>query len=351
MRLFTILLYTFFSVSHSALCANEYDMKSVKSRRSLESIYAEFTLEISSPSSGNKRIECKQWQSGSKHRRDFHCLEGCPHLTEQQYSCVNCEKEGWQIFGTRTKNRAAKHIPIPKDGENPGPSRPFPNLLTFGFKASQYSMNHHGPFDSIVGSSDQLESTSSYEVISGTNLMKRSYRKTNDVRMTYWLDPDRNFAPVRILLNSENLQIETESSDFQSSKDGHFFPRKIISSQSTSGKVDWTETITLTKLILNEPINTNVFTLAGIGLPNGTYVSQPDYTNQKGNRMPGSGVLDDGKIVQPKREHIVPLAKPTSPIESPRSSWLYSVVAILCSLFAVFVLYLRRRVSRQRVSS
>lgn len=137
----------------------------------------------------------------------------------------------------------------------------------------------------------------------------------------------------------------------QDARTGVWFPKKFIGEAFRDGAIKDRNTVTVHLREFNQPIDPSVFTLAGIGVPDGVEVFDPSKLYPKGPpprlQYRGGQIVPYQKVTpaDPPPPEVVTQPRPVDPSVVPgRFRWWYAVAAVLFGLAAT--LLLRRAVRR-----
>jgi hypothetical protein len=116
---------------------------------------------------------------------------------------------------------------------------------------------------------------------------------------------------------------------------GVWFPRRVVFRQSQGPTPILEEMVDVTEARINEPIAPETFTLSGLHLREGTYISLPDRKE--------SGFLRGGKIVPRKSATgVVDTTPPVAVGEPTKTNYWLAAVSVICAVGAVGLIVGRR---------
>jgi hypothetical protein len=192
-----------------------------------------------------------------------------------------------------------------------------------------------------MGATNRGDPTISFERLNGVDCWVLRWKLKNyDSTVTVWIAPSKGNSVVRMkAIDAPKVVTVVESDVVLVGKSGLWFPRLVVREQYTNDTLSVRETVEIQEVRLNEPIDPATFTLAGLNLPEGTYVQMPDPKQ--------NGYLRNGKIDTSRPttyfEDTTP-SEPT-PVNPPTKRVNYWLIAI-CTVFvlaAIAVVVVRRR--------
>lgn len=263
--------------------------------------------------------------------------------------CLNCESPGHLISAVRGpveatfKKMATTDVYLKVT---------LVDLRFLGIYAVHYP-NHGTTNENIAGElKKRLMSPDSHKYTvtkSGQLYTVESFFRFTGARQQIVIDASKNYLVTSIVrdLNAEGKHIECAfiMSGINEVAPGIWYASVINHVQKENGKQTLCEQYTISDLVINKPIPPNIFTLAGIGLADGTSISTPDEHGQdmkiKGGKIVNASVFrrDNSpgvSVAQPSPE---PVAVPASTV-STSSRWPYALGAGVFAIVTVF--FLRR---------
>ena len=201
------------------------------------------------------------------------------------------------------------------------------------------------------------ESCTGYKVRkmdSGLIALQSTYR-TVDATRVMEIDPEKNFFITSIRIRSDRNMMHyatdlTVSKVEEIVKDRIWYPLEIKLIMTINNKAVLTEVITVSDLQINNSINANIFTLAGMNLANGTVIKVPDTDGPShriidgkiisGNEYRNQVEVEVKKNPQPPSSETPVIIPVPIPNATPSPRWPYALGAGIFAIVTVF--FLRR---------
>jgi hypothetical protein len=212
-----------------------------------------------------------------------------------------------------------------------------PRLLGLVIVSSPNLAQSH--FEEYVGAADRSPPSIKKTNWNGKDCLRIDYSflgGNSKVRM--WVAPDRGPSIVRMEIESRGRGkhlVDTVECEFAAPhRSGYWYPTSCVYERKIDGKTTERELVTVEILSLNEALPTEVFKIAGMGIPKGTPVT--GLPNARGSRS------WDG-------ETAVPLPKTQPEPEAAAPDWkrrLLLGTSVACAGFAGFFIWralLRKR--------
>lgn len=338
----------FISVMLSALPAEvarpsvaEAEKAALGARSSIRTMYVRFKFDKASPARPDRDQQGVRtiWLDGKKVRSEVVYSKG-PSIQQRYVDCVHCEKEGYGISWLASPGHLAALHPIGTPGKSDFDQVIDPRVLGYVGKRSSLLRPAQTRLDEVVGSTDRSEPALAVEQVNGVECWAIKWITKSGIAVSVWIAPSRGNNVVRLKLEdpSGSYACSVESEVVSVGKSGLWYPRKVRYEDYEDGKLAAHETVEVEEVRLNEPIAPSVFTLAGLSIPDNTYVQQPDAKQ--------SGYLKNGKIDTSRAttDYLDTTPAPPTPL-TPDKGFNYWLIAacVGCVLAAVAVVVIRRR--------
>ena len=156
-------------------------------------------------------------------------------------------------------------------------TKKLPNVLLVGFAPDSFSNYVYYNLESFIGNKGRTEVTLEIDPANPDVKVVR-YLSDNGARVSYKVDMLKGNTPIFLSVdtNSEGKRYlsEVESTLAQDSSSGIWFPSDVHFRQVSADLLDARQDLTVKVHSINRPIDPSVFTLATMGVPEGTTVTQ-----------------------------------------------------------------------------
>ncbi len=145
-----------------------------------------------------------------------------------------------------------------------------PRLLGVSFMNTRtLTVNCDWETHSAIGMPDRHDQHSEEVVVDGRTLLLVTFEMSTGTSVSFWLDPEIGGQPIRMHATDSASDIECSiTTDYQIAPDGAtWFPARVVAEQLIDGVKDWSEEVNVTLVSVNEPIAPDLFTLAGMNIP------------------------------------------------------------------------------------
>ena len=305
----------------------------------------------------NRVMQSRMWVNGDQFRHDWveetNAGQGLAGL--RRIACRNCEKPGWGIDAYDAERMSVILAPLDHRNLNGGVPLAVRDPRLFGYLTQSYSVTSLERLDKLVASGGRTGFRTSTDQVDGVECIRVDSERPNDQHFSIWIAPSLRHTVMRVRHegwpNSDDAVAFTVSSEGVKpvGNSGLYYPTRIVWEQlGKKGKVIDRHELDVKSVSINEPLPPGTFTVGGLGLPDGTHVSQPGIT--------GSGYLEGGVLVSATRSKFAPASGSDEPPVAvtpegvPVSSvgWVWAVAAGVLTLFAVAVAVYRVRTSRDQ---
>ncbi len=314
-------------LSGQELPASEVVAKSIEARKRIKTFHAEIAYTYTSKERNEEKRQ-EIWLDGTKIRFDRydHSMGGLRKFVD----CNNCLGAGMVFVGDDMPN-VAKHLGRATWSSVKDSVAFDPRLL--GLSYSPYSTLRHGSFEKATR---LILSTPLPQIVRDSKRTTVQVIGSNEFATgiaTFDIEKQYSILRIETLLKGNPKQPVTllECSEFLSfgpKADPIFFPTKITYTDfKEDGTIQSTDSVTLSNLEINQPIDPEVFTIKGMKLGDNFYVQNEDRSK--------SGVFRGGRIVPNSEEKArrspdeTPVVPPQA-VHSPRAfDWIYIVALAL----------------------
>jgi len=149
---------------------------------------------------------------------------------------------------------------------------------------------------------------------------------------------------VKVIAESKNkghaYASSTECEYAQEAKSKVWFPSRVVHQRTVDGRVEFDETVNVTVLSLNDPLDADVFKIKGMEIPPGTAVLDFLKSDGKGATK---GIWDGKEVVPAGKKRVASLLEAVPEISRPARQWWLYGYAVLFALMGAAVLYRFRR--------
>ncbi|VTR92474.1 Uncharacterized protein OS=Singulisphaera acidiphila (strain ATCC BAA-1392 / DSM 18658 / VKM B-2454 / MOB10) GN=Sinac_4887 PE=4 SV=1 [Gemmata massiliana] len=293
-----------------------------------------------SPDSPELQIsERTLWLDGEHSRGDIVRNSG-PYASIRFSDCLNCGKAGWAISANQIPNNATNIVPIEKGKEAEFRNVFDPRIL--GYCPMIVDTLCDRRVDTIVGSADRDEPIVTQSQSDGADSLLIRWTSHRKVQISVWISPAKGWNVTRI----ETLSPETPQSTARwkailqsqlAKVDGTniWYPRQVVFQQFNGSVPTIEETVDVKEVQINQPIPSEIFTLAGLKLKDNTYIVSPhsDETGvlRKGVVVPIPGLVNSEDLV----DHV-------DSERNPQRRLYLIITAIIFGSIAVAIVVLRR---------
>lgn len=256
---------------------------------------------------------------------------------------INCELAGYVLQYQDIPRVAARLEPKGKGSMFPAEPTFDPRLL--GFLPDPFVLLRHGRLDGVVAATDRTQLRGAQEKLDGTDCwVARFEKKGGAIRGAIWYDPQKGYQPIRFEFESptrDQIVRSVQAVTLQRVGDV-WYPKTLRFTRHLGQRLVQQETVEVTQVRINEPIQPEVFTLRGIGIPEGTVFGIPSRRPESwawtGSRLvPNSdylkGLREQGTIPPEPDTEPVPVIPPADG----RRYWLYGVAAALAVAAGLFL--------------
>lgn len=339
MCIFVCMITVLFGQNLPALPVEEIEKRAVLSRTSIKQGVLEYVL-IADESKPAEAILHRVWFDHLKKKaRLDRFFPRAPPQTFRDVMCDNCVLEGFafshKFIDEKDSILAASLTPL-KPGGTIGA-----DFRGIGFLPDGPEFLGH-PIDKYQVTSDRKNLQLRQEKYRDIECYVVSFEWSDRGTITYWLAPEQNFSPVKILFYDQKNKIKTltENNNHKVSS-SIWFPKKTIYTVYEDEVVKSRSSIFVKEITLNTDVAPEMFELGGIELPAGHPIS---VTTKKGEH----------KLMQWREGKLIPFQTADAPTPFPRtppqtsnqSLYTYLLVAGL-ALAAVLSLYAYFRFSAQ----
>ncbi len=336
--------------------------KIVQNRIKIHSGYAtiDFTrMELKGDIKDNSSYKMKIWFTKDSYRCDltqFGSTAAFSDIGFNKIQCWNCERPDHYLF--------ALHSPFSAELSKIDDRTKFlktmnVDLRVFGTDATNYP-NFGSKFNDVGLEIKNRLLTNNYhnytlekDQLRDNVYLIKSVLRTVSAKKTVSVDAGKNYFINSILVesNRDSTSYETRLSfdNVYEALSGVWYAKDIVFTRSVNNVVVFSEVSSLSDVHLNDPVPSTVFTIAGIGLSDGTLIRTP-------TDVGGVSRIKDGKILSgPVYRQQVESKDPPPPFETapepipipipvPNAAtsqrWPY---ALGCGVFAIMLVFFLRR--------
>ncbi len=324
----------------------EIEERAIQAREKIRSARVSLRLESNVYESGaikeSTRSTATIWQSGTKIRADV-IRDGGTFAGFRTVDCLNCDKDGW---GIRANDKPQMATTVFRLGGTGAELRDAIDPRLLGYSPRSFAALRDARLDGTVGRPDRDEPVVTSERLNGLDCWVIRWTNTNGARVSVWVCPSQGDNVFRVEVRSPSEQkpehvqaVFTELS--QSQPSGLWFPKRVIYEDRPGGDLRRREVVDITELHLNEAIPPETFTLDGIKLRLGAYISDQSERKRSGFWDPATQTITPpsppASLFQP--------SKPATPVDissRPTNYWLVAASAG-CAVAAITIVLLRRR--------
>ncbi|MBS0201523.1 MAG: hypothetical protein JSS49_01390 [Planctomycetes bacterium] len=242
----------------------------------------------------------------TKLRNDVTRISGPDGDSTRATNCRNCEANGFHVFYTDLKEPNFEIMlemhPVAEVLNQPATFPVFdPRALGMAADSSP-NLAKLKSFGEWIGRADRSDPTVTRETYHGQDCIRLEYRFDPDTgTVRQWFNP--MYGPSLVRMEKEFSyrdmvyldSVETEYGLHGESK--LWFPSKVTYSRKRDGIVDEDEIVTVTVISLNAEVDPKLFTIAGMNVPAGTYIS--------GHPISEDACLWNGKSIVPYGESVI----------------------------------------------
>lgn len=177
----------------------------------------------------------------------------------------------------------------------------------------------------------------SVELIGGRECTKIHYitrgakpESEEAIQVFAWIDVQRDANPVRIRTVSGSVEDRVDCELFEIEEFG-WFPKSISFRRWVRGNLEYEEDIDVVSAVINKPLNSELFTLAGMGVPEGRIVYDRSVSPMK-----------KWEMVDRELAPYTPVEVALEPMEEPPTStkrWLLAINGIVVGTLALMLLW------------
>jgi hypothetical protein len=298
------------------------------------------------------------WKTPTKYRLDiwnnFSDRLEIGDVRPTSIGCENCERDGWTVYKDELSDVVILLSPSKRESRNLHPMLDGVDIGLVGLTFSTYPRLQNSFYNKKLRLISPLISDPDYQGLqliktlpTGETIYSFHYKKTN---MSVKLISSPSFGNALLTIEgSRESPIDKIKSRLVLTNSGHkkvygnlYLPSQVKHERFENDTLTYSETFKIEIHSINEPIDPRLFTLAGMGFPNGTPVLDTEDSTR-------SYVVLDGKVSSTKslndKGFVAPIPSPTNPdaVAQP-FRWYYILAAVLFSGIAVY--FFRRMLNR-----
>ncbi len=325
----------------------EIEERAIQAREKIQSAEVHLRIERNKYEGGvvkqTTRMTATIWVSGTKIRADV-IRDGGTFAGFRTVDCLNCDKDGWGIRANDKPQIASSVFRLGPDISGELSNVIDPRII--GYIPTSYETLRNYRLDTAVGRPDRDEPVMKSERLEGLDCWAIRWTNKNGARMGVWICPSQGYNVVRIEARSPAVSktegVQSVSSELrQVHPSGIWFPRRVIYEGRSGSELYEREVIDVTEVQLNGAIPPESFTLEGIKLRRGAYISSGDDPKKNGFWDPAT------QIITPPTPpaNLLQASKAATPVEDGSRSTNYWLVAacVGLSLAAIAVILIQRR--------
>jgi hypothetical protein len=274
------------------------------------------------------RLRCDRWLK----------LEGEDEPTRRIY-CRNCQIDKHFVFysGQKLPKGKVMVLDIHEMTRATAPQERIPEFRALGMAAEQIGDSES--FEAVLAYPNRENLALTPETLNGVDCQRLSYRVPGGGSVRAWIAKDRGPSVMRIEIESEfrGKRLSFLADSELEKMSGVWFPKKYTYIHRVDGVEVDRRVIDVQVKSFNKPIDPEVFTVAGIGIPPQTPIM--GITDVRRGQL----IWDGKEIVSRNKQPLPPEVKESNKAHRKRS-WLIGVSAGSAVLAAFCVgLYFRRR--------
>lgn len=328
--------------------AEELETHALQQRRAImqgsaKVTVSEFTAAGKQP---DFRLEANIWFD-----RDRLRIDRIQHGTEttsgyRMIDCRHCEKNGyylnWEELQLPGERLAVSLKPI--RAEDPLTQTPLWDLRILGMVPVSFMTSHHFTLDSAIGYVNKKATTLTSELYHDELCWRLSYDRPDGSRVSIWFQPSKGNGVARITAEGKDREGKpwrnvVESDLRLSGGQAIWFPHRCEFTYESNGSMIQKEIVELTDVVLNKPIPSEIFTIAGMNIRDGTPIHSPLYPPDKD----GSWYVENGVPVKKPHSWLVPGQIVVTEKRKPRWAIYVGITAGVAGVVLVGYYLLRRR--------
>lgn len=268
---------------------SDFETQSVAARRSISSGEIIVTSHLQSKADGEFHRKHHIWFDHNAHRQDVWVA------SQESDALADARRTSHAWLGDKYFHFKEQHhdelrtvASITQRAASDAVSIEMPiDPRAIGMVATTFPMLMHSAIDYVVGNPARRETAIETVEFDKTECALVSFTNVHGVDVRIWIDPSRGYSVLRIDgSRSVGSHIEQWTADVDIQlyePSGVWFPESVRYQYTVDGELHEEEHATIEVVSLNEPIETEVFTFAGMGVPKGWPVAdhtRPDVSDQ-----------------------------------------------------------------------
>lgn len=197
--------------------------------------------------------------------------------------CKNCEKPGYCFIWDQAISTTGQALtPQFQSNRSNDSANMLFDVRLIGLMPTYVDLLYPYNLEALIGSTERVDLSVHNAMLDDAQVAVVSfvYRSGSRPRMQYWICPAKGHAVLKAHCRNEfpdgvfEEQIECRYKQYKTTT--IWFPEECVYTRKESGKEIGGERLKISDLSLNEVLPESVFTLANIGLPEGTHIHSRD---------------------------------------------------------------------------